>query len=163
MASNCFTTAAIWPDATTSSPATRTVPRARPSFPPRRTRRAGRGSTRGRKSRRGPPGEENRLWPSPQPEHSPYDFEWEDLIQAIRDDKPYNEVKRGAEASLVGSMGRMAAHTGQIITFDQMMNCEHEFAPGVDKLTLDGPAPLRAGADGKYPVPQPGIVKTREY
>ena len=105
----------------------------------------------------------NLLWAYPQPEHSPYDFEWEDLIQAIREDKPYNEVKRGAEASLVGSMGRMAAHTGQIITFDQMMNCEHEFAPDVDKLTMDGPAPLRAGADGKYPVPQPGIVKTREY
>jgi hypothetical protein len=107
--------------------------------------------------------DENLLWAYPQPEHSPYDFEWEDLIQAIREDKPYNEVKRGAEASLVGSMGRMAAHTGQIVTFDQMMNCEHEFAPGVDQLTLDGPSPLRAGADGKYPVPQPGIVKTREY
>jgi predicted dehydrogenase len=109
------------------------------------------------------PADENLLWAYPQPEHSPYDFEWEDLIQAIRDDKPYNEVKRGAEASLVGSMGRMAAHTGQIVTFDQMLNCEHEFAPGVDKLTMDGPAPLRAGADGKYPVPQPGIIKTREY
>jgi predicted dehydrogenase len=109
------------------------------------------------------PADENLLWAYPQPEHSPYDFEWEDLIQAIRDDKPYNEVKRGAEASLVGSMGRMAAHTGQLVTFDQMMNCEHEFAPDVDKLTLDGPAPLRAGADGKYPVPQPGIVKNREY
>jgi hypothetical protein len=60
-------------------------------------------------------------------------------------------------------MGRMAAHTGQIVTFDQMMNCEHEFAPDVDKLTLDGPAPLRAGPDGTYPVPQPGIVKNREY
>ena len=78
----------------------------------------------------------------PQPEHSPYDWEWDDLIAAIRDDKPYNEVKRGAEASLVASMGRFAAHTGQIVTFDQMMNHDHEFAPDVDKLTLDGPAPL---------------------
>jgi len=87
----------------------------------------------------------------------------DDLIEAIRSDKPYNEVERGAKASLVTSMGRMAAHTGQIVTFDQMMNCEHEFAPDVDKLTLDGPAPLQAGADGRYPVPQPGIIKNREY
>ena len=103
------------------------------------------------------------VWAFPQPELSPYDWEWDDLIAAIREDKPYNEVKRGAEASLVASMGRMAAHTGQLVTFDQMLNREHEFAPDVDKLTLDGPAPLRLGPDGKYPVPQPGIKKTREY
>ncbi len=109
------------------------------------------------------PEDPNLVWAFPQPERSPYDLEWEDLIAAIRTDQPYNEVKRGAEASLVASMGRMAAHTGQLITFDQMMNCDHEFAPDVDKLTLDGPAPLRAGADGRYPVPQPGINKTREY
>ena len=81
----------------------------------------------------------------------------------IRDDKPYNEVKRGAEASLVAVMGRFAAHTGQLVTFDQMMNHDHELAPDVDKLALDGPSPLRASPDGKYPVPEPGIRKTREY
>jgi predicted dehydrogenase len=103
------------------------------------------------------------LWKFPQPEPNPYQLEWDDLIDAIRQDKPYSEAKRGAEASLVSSMGRMAAHTGQIVTYDEMLNCEHEFAPDVDKLTTDSPAPLRAGPDGKYPVPQPGIVKQREY
>ena len=103
------------------------------------------------------------LWAFSQPEPNPYQLEWDDLIDAIRQDKPYNEVKRGAEASLVTSMGRMAAHTGQVITYDQMLNCDHEFAPDVDKLTMDSPAPLLAGPDGKYPVPQPGIVTKREY
>jgi predicted dehydrogenase len=102
-------------------------------------------------------------WAFPQPEKSPYQLEWDDLMEAIREDKPYNEVQRGAEASLVTCMGRMAAHTGQIITYDQMLQCEHEFAPEVDKLTMDGPAPLLAGADGKYAVPEPGIKKDREY
>ena len=60
-------------------------------------------------------------------------------------------------------MGRMAAHTGQIITFDEIMNAEQEFAPDVDKLTADGPAPLVADAEGRYPVPQPGLLKDREY
>ncbi|MFN0170162.1 MAG: gfo/Idh/MocA family oxidoreductase [Bryobacteraceae bacterium] len=109
------------------------------------------------------PEDPNLVWAFPQPERSPYQFEWDDLMQAIRDDKPYNEVQRGAEASLVASMGRMAAHTGQIITYDQMLQCPHEFAPDVDKLTMDGPAPLVAGSDGKYPVPEPGIKKDREY
>jgi predicted dehydrogenase len=102
-------------------------------------------------------------WKFPQPEPNPYQLEWDDLIDAIRQDKPYNEAKRGAEASLVTSMGRMAAHTGRVVTYDEILNCEHEFAPDVDKLTMDSPAPLRAGPDGKYPVPQPGIIQQREY
>ena len=39
-------------------------------------------------------------------EPDPYQLEWNDLLAAIREDKPYNEAKRGAEASLVTSMGR---------------------------------------------------------
>jgi hypothetical protein len=92
-----------------------------------------------------------------------YQNEWNDLLDAIRNDQPYNEVDRGVTVSLVTSMGRMAAHTGQEITFDDMLNCEHEMAPGLDKLTADSPAPLLAGPDGRYPVPMPGRNKTREY
>ena len=106
---------------------------------------------------------EDLTWQYPDREPNPYRLEWEHLIDAIRQDKPYNECRRGAEASLVTSMGRMSCHTGQIVTRDEMFNHDHEFAPGVDKLTLDGPAPLQAGADGKYPVPQPGILINREY
>jgi predicted dehydrogenase len=96
-------------------------------------------------------------------EKDPYQNEWNDLVDAVRDGKPYNEVKRGVEASLVSSMGRMAANTGREITFDQMLQCEHEMAPGIEKFAMDSPAPLRADANGRYPVPQPGIVTTKEY
>ncbi len=106
---------------------------------------------------------EKLTWAFPQPEPNPYQLEWDELIDAIRHDKPYNEVKRGAEASLVTAMARRAVHTGQVVTFDEMLNSEQEFAPDVDKLTMDSPAPLPAGPDGKYPVPQPGILKNREY
>jgi len=118
---------------------------------------------RGKASQQTLPPEENLLWSYPQPEPNPYDLEWEDLIRAIRQDQPYNEVERGAKASLVTSMGRMAAHTGQIITYDDILNCEHEFAPTVDKLITDGPAPLTADANGRYPIPMPGIITDREY
>ncbi len=57
-------------------------------------------------------------------------------------DLPYNEVKRGVEASLVTAMGRYAAHTGQEITYDEMLNSQHELGGNVDKLTNDGPAPV---------------------
>jgi predicted dehydrogenase len=102
-------------------------------------------------------------WRYTDKEPNPYQLEWNHLFEAIREDRPYNEAKRGAEASLVTSMGRMAAHTGQVITYEQALNHEHEFAPDVDKLTMDSPAPLQAGPDGKYPVPQPGLLSDREY
>ena len=103
------------------------------------------------------------IWKFPDKEPSPYQLEWDHLLEAIRKDKPYNEVKRGVEASLVTSMGRMAAHTGQIITYDQILNCEHEFAPEINKLQLGAEPPLKLQPNGKYPVPQPGIVRDREY
>lgn len=102
-------------------------------------------------------------WAFPQPEPNPYQLEWDDLLQAIRRNQPYNEAKRGAIASLVTSMGRMAAHTGQVITYEEMLKGEHEFAPDVDKLAMNSPAPVQLGSDGKYPVPEPGIKKDREY
>ena len=105
----------------------------------------------------------NMLWEFPQPEQNPYQLEWNDLIEAIRKDQPYNEVDRGVYASVATSMGRMAAHTGQVITFDQMLNHEHEMSPGTDKLTMDSESPLPVDPEGKYPVPMPGIVKDREY
>lgn len=96
-------------------------------------------------------------------QENPYVNEWNDFVDAIRNDQPYSEVEYGVKASLVSSMGRMAAHTAQEITFDQMLNCPHEFAPGVDKLTMDSPPPLRSDSSGKYPVPQPGLLKDREF
>jgi predicted dehydrogenase len=96
-------------------------------------------------------------------QRNPYENEWNDLLDAIRNDKPYNEVKAGVHASLVSSLGRKAAHTGQEITLEDMLNSEHEYAPGVDKWTMDSPAPLQAGPDGKYPIPEPGIKRQKEY
>jgi predicted dehydrogenase len=93
---------------------------------------------------------------------NPYQNEWDVLVKAIRGNKPFNEAKRGINASLVSSMGRMAAHTGQEITFDQMLNSDHEFGVGVDTLKMDSPSPLMPEANGRYPVPMPGM-KTREY
>ena len=106
--------------------------------------------------------EDSLLWRSPAVPN-PYQLEWDNLIEAIREDKPYNETRRGAIASVVTSMGRMAAHTGRMITYEQMLGCDHEFAPNVDTLAPDAAPPLIAKADGTYPVPMPGLVTNREY
>ena len=108
---------------------------------------------------------ENTVWTSKvdPAERDPYLNEWNELMNAIRNDKPYNEVKRGVEASLVTSMGRASAHIGQEVTFEQMLNSDQEFAPDVDKFKNDSAAPVQADASGKYPVPEPGKKGKREY
>lgn len=103
------------------------------------------------------------IWAYPQPEANPYQLEWKDFVDAIVNDVPYNEVPRGIEASLVTSMGRMAAHTGQEITYDQMLNCKHEMAPGVADFAQTKQAPLTPDDQGRYPVPAPGKNRGREY
>jgi predicted dehydrogenase len=105
------------------------------------------------------------LWQSklaPKDQH-PYDNEWTDLLDAIRNDKPYNEVPRGVQASVVTSMGRMAAHTGQVVTYDEMLNHPDVYAPGVENFTMDSPPPVKSAPDGSYPVPMPGRIPGHEY
>src|SRR5213076_578048 len=111
------------------------------------------------------PERSNLLWESKvdRDQQNPYQNEWNDLIDAIRNDRPYNEVKRGVEASVVTSMGRMAAHTGQEVTFEEMLNHEQEYCPNADKLTMDSPPPLPAGPDGKYPIPTPGLKHGKNW
>jgi predicted dehydrogenase len=111
------------------------------------------------------PDRANMIWESDigRADKESHQNEWDDLVDAIRGDKPFNEARRGVEASVVTSMGRMAAHVGRTVTFEEMLNSDHEYAPNVDKLTLDGPAPLMPDANGKYPIPQPGIVTKREF
>jgi predicted dehydrogenase len=106
---------------------------------------------------------ERLAWAFPGEEPNPYQLEWDHLMDAIRHGRTYNEARRGAEASLVTAMGRIAAHTGRAITFEQALQHEHELAPEVDRLTMDSPAPVRSGPDGRYPVPRPGQTNKREY
>ena len=111
------------------------------------------------------PDRNNLIWTSkvrPGEEESHFN-EWTDLIDAVQNDKPFNEVDRGVQASVVTNMGRFAAHTAQEVTYDEMLNHTHEYCPDADKLTMDSPPPLLADKDGKYPVPEPGIKKNREF
>jgi predicted dehydrogenase len=102
---------------------------------------------------------DNILWAAEQPEPNPYRREWEHLVSAIIAGDAYNETVRGAEASLVTAMGRFAAHTGQPVTYDEMLSCPDDLTAGVDGLVDGGPSILVAAADGTYPTPNPGRYK----
>jgi len=95
-------------------------------------------------------------WTAEQPEPNPYKQEWHDLVSAILLDSHYNEAVRGAQASLVTAMGRFAAHTGKLVTYDEMLNMPDDMAAPAASLTATSPAPVLSNKDGSYPVPMPG-------
>jgi len=54
-------------------------------------------------------------------------------------------------------MARAAVHSGKIITREQAMASEFQFCPNIHKLDNDSPSPLVPDAQGRYPVPIPGV------
>jgi predicted dehydrogenase len=99
---------------------------------------------------------DNIAWKAPPEKHSPWQAEWNDLLEAIRKDTPYNEAKRAALSNVADMMGRAAVNTGQIVTWDKVMNSKFEWCPNIDSLTPDSPPPVQADTRGYYPAPVPG-------
>jgi predicted dehydrogenase len=98
---------------------------------------------------------DNITWQPENEKMSPYQVEWDELLTAIRQNQPYNEVERAAYTNLTSIMGRAAIHMGRVITWDEMLASKFKFCPSVD-FTMDSPAPVQADAQGRYPVPIPG-------
>jgi hypothetical protein len=79
-----------------------------------------------------------------------YQQEHDVLFAAIRQGKVINDGKRMAESTLLAIMGRMAAYTGQTITWEQAMNSQEQLFP--DELKWDG-------SFEPTPMPLPGKTK----
>jgi predicted dehydrogenase len=100
---------------------------------------------------------DNLVWEAPEEKYNPWDAEWNVLLENIRKDNPQNEAKRAALSNVADLMGRAAVHSGKMITWDEMMNSEFQFCPNIDKMDYDTEPPLKPDADGRYPVPVPGV------
>lgn len=96
-------------------------------------------------------------WEAPNEELTPWQAEWQVLLDAIRDNRPHNEARRAAYANLADIMGRAAVHMGRIITWNEAMASNFQWCPNIDSLTFDSAPPVAADAQGRYPVPVPGV------
>jgi predicted dehydrogenase len=101
----------------------------------------------------------NRAWTPTADRYSPWQYEWNEFIKSIRQDRPHNECERAVYSDLTSLMGRAACHTGQEVTWDQMMNSRFQFCDYLDKLTEESPVPVRPDENGQFPVPMPGKWK----
>ena len=79
-----------------------------------------------------------------------YQREHDLLFAAIRKNQPMNDGKRMATSTLLALMGRMAAYTGQQITWDQAMNSQEKIFP--ETVDWHGSLPVAPRAE-------PGITK----
>lgn len=82
-----------------------------------------------------------------QEEHYPF---WD----AIRNNKPYNELEYGAHSTMTAIMGRMATYSGKVIDWERALNSEVNLGP--DQYSWDGKPKPAVGADGLYPMAMPG-------
>ncbi len=102
---------------------------------------------------------DNVAWKPEDQQWNPYWAEWAELLSAIRNNKPYNETQRSGYSCLATIMGQAAVHTGRVVTWKEAMASNFEFCPKPEALTADGPAPVHADAQGRYPAPVPGQWK----
>ena len=96
-------------------------------------------------------------WRFPGGGKNPYQQEHDDLFDAIRNDKPYNEAFYGAHSTLTSVMGRMATYSGKMITADEALNSEENTMPEV--LGWEAAPPTLPDEDGRYAIPIPGRTK----
>ncbi len=101
--------------------------------------------------------EDNIQWSAAAEPLTPWQAEWNVLIDAIRNDRPHNEARRAALSNLADIMGRAAVHTGQMVTWEQAMASDFQWFPEIDQLDENGVPPVVAGEAGRYPVPVPGL------
>jgi predicted dehydrogenase len=77
-----------------------------------------------------------------------YQNEHDELFASIRAGKPINDGDRMAKSTLLAIMGRMAAYTGQEITWEKALASQEDLTPRYEF----GPLPVA-------PVAQPGVTK----
>ena len=82
-------------------------------------------------------------WRYKGPKTDMYQQEHNELFASIRSGKPINDGDWMSQSTLMGIMGRMAAYTGQEISWEQAMNSTEKLVPdNLDwKMKLD-PAPM---------------------
>ncbi|MGV3532025.1 MAG: gfo/Idh/MocA family oxidoreductase, partial [Chthoniobacteraceae bacterium] len=90
-------------------------------------------------------------WKYDGPNNDMYQTEHDEFFASIREGKPVNFGDKLAHSTMVGIMGRMAAYTGQVITWEDALNSKESLAP-------EGPLDMKMKLETP-PVAIPGRTK----
>ncbi|MDF1824333.1 MAG: Gfo/Idh/MocA family oxidoreductase [Verrucomicrobiales bacterium] len=94
-------------------------------------------------------------WRGRETENS-YQKEHDALFSAIREGSEFNEAERGAYSTLFALMGRMAAYSGQVVTWEEALNAEEELA--INPMSWDDAPPLYPDEKMLYEPFRPGMA-----
>ncbi|MCP4260774.1 MAG: Gfo/Idh/MocA family oxidoreductase [Planctomycetes bacterium] len=95
----------------------------------------------------------NIVWTPTDDRYNPWQYEWNEFIYSIRNNRPHNEIKRAVYSDLTSLMGRAACHTNREITWEQVMNSRFQFCDYLDDLSYDSAPPVKADRNGQFPIP----------
>jgi predicted dehydrogenase len=88
---------------------------------------------------------------------NPYQQEHDELFAAIEAGEFLNDLENGAKSTMTAIMGRMATYSGQMLTWDEVINSDNKLVP--DTFGWDVLPPVLPDENGFYPIPMPGITK----
>ena len=95
----------------------------------------------------------NIAWTPTYDRYNPWQYEWNEFIYSIHNNRPHNEIKRAVYSDLTSLMGRAACHTNREVTWEQVMNSRFQFCDYLDDLSYDSAPPVKADRNGQFPVP----------
>jgi predicted dehydrogenase len=84
------------------------------------------------------------------PANQMYQTEHDELFASIRNSRPINNGEYMAKSTLMAIQGRMAAYTGQVVTWDQAINSRENLSP--DGYTFEANPPA-------FAVAMPGVTR----
>lgn len=95
------------------------------------------------------------LWRTNRRENgNPSQIEHDEFFAAIRNDTYMNDTEWGAMSTMTTLLARMAAHSGQLVEWEDALNSPLSILP--EQFAWDANPPVMPDEDGNYPVPIPG-------
>lgn len=102
-------------------------------------------------------GGDSASWRFRDEEPDPFQVEHDVLFAAIRSGAPHMEAENGAYSTLTAVLGRMATYSGKVVGWEEALGSELALVPSA--YAFDADPPSLPDADGRYPIPTPGLTR----
>ena len=91
-------------------------------------------------------------------ENNPYQQEHDDLFAAIaKGEFKFADAENGAHSTLTAILGRMSTYSGQVLTYDQVLNSGISIMP--KEFSFTAQPPVLPDSEGIYAAAIPGVTK----